>query len=447
MTRGQKALDDLLGWSGTSEIDLYPYVREFLTDVFGYPKDHIRLAERGTLGKIPDLSLSPADVKPKQGLFWVVGEIKKERRAFQSADYRRKEWDGQLRKYVSADTVYALLIDPETIAVLRPDGTEIKTVDLGAFKAEELILPTTDCSLVFLHYKESVCENSLLSFKEGLSPSRYIDVTNEDDRKKLYDSLRISTRELIDFSLERIRQIQQQYSEYQAELASLREKVGTVKDEFAETSRKGLEQKYEEARMFYENVLKIFETHIGRQLPKKEDEARVFVQNLYATEGSSLVLARILFVRFLEDHEMTMRKISNGGIKAFRDYHRYVKDDYQFLLTDAYKEAEHLYHRLFEQSVFDWSHRGDGQLSRLLLRIFYRLNAFDFAKISGDILGNLYERFLDVEKRKKLGEYYTPMYVAKYVLERIGFYENPAKLIGPSLWQRDIPYSCNRRLD
>jgi hypothetical protein len=132
LTRGQKALDDLLGWSGTSETDLYPYVREVFTDVFGYPKDHIRLAERGTLGKIPDLSLSPADVKPKQGLFWVVGEVKKERRAFQSADYRKKEWDGQLRKYVSADTVYALLIDPETVAVLRPDGTEIKTVDLGA---------------------------------------------------------------------------------------------------------------------------------------------------------------------------------------------------------------------------------------------------------------------------------------------------------------------------
>jgi len=432
LTRGQKALDDLLGWSGTSEIDLYPYVREVFTDLFGYPKDHIRLAERGSLGKIPDLSLSPADVKPRQGIFWVVAEIKKERKAFRSADYRKKEWDDQLRKYVSADTVYALLIDPETLAILRPDGTEIKTVELDAHKADELISSTADCSMAFLHYKDSVCENSLASFKEGLSPSRYLDVTNEDDRRKLYDSLRISARELIDFSLERLRQLQQEYAEYQVEMTSLKEKVGTVKDEYAETSRKALEQRYEKARAFYEDILKVFEAHIGRQLPKREDEARVFVQNLYATEGSSLVLARILFVRFLEDHEMTMRKISNGGIKAFRDYHRYIKDDYQFLLTDAYKEAEHLYHRLFEQSVFDWSHRGDGQLSRLLLRIFYRLNAFDFAKISGDILGNLYERFLDIDKRKKLGEYYTPMYIAKYVLERIGFYENPARLLDPA---------------
>jgi len=90
------------------------------------------------------------------------------------------------------------------------------------------------------------------------------------------------------------------------------------------------------------------------------------------------------------------------GIKAFHEYHRFVKDDYQFLLTDAYTEAEHVYRRLFEPSIFDWSHKGDGQLSKLLLRIFYRLNAFDFTKITGDILGNLCERFLDVDKRKKL---------------------------------------------
>jgi hypothetical protein len=52
---------------------------------------------------------------------------------------------------------------------------------------------------------------------------------------------------------------------------------------------------------------------------------RQFLQNLYATEGSSLVLACILFVRFFEDHDMTIRKISNGGIRAFRQYHRYLK--------------------------------------------------------------------------------------------------------------------------
>jgi type I restriction-modification system DNA methylase subunit len=422
----------MLAWSGTSEIDLYPYIRELLTNLFGYPRDHIRLAERGSQGKIPDVSLVSADVKPKDSVYWVVGEAKRERRAFRSSEYRRKEWQDQLKQYVSADTVYALLIDPETLTILRPDGTEIKTVELDAHSADELLSSTTDCSLAMLHYSNSVCETSLLVFKEGLSPSRYLDVTKDEDRKKFYAALRVSARELIDYSLGRLGQLQEQYLQYQNEMAALKEKVGDAKEESVELAKKALRQQYKEATRLFEDILKVFERQIGKQMPNKEEEAGPFLQNLYATEGSSLVLARILFVRFLEDHDMALRKISNGGIKAFRDYHRHIKDDYQFLLTDAYKEAEQLYRRLFEPSVFDWSHEGDGQLSRLLLRIFYRLNAFDFAKISGDILGNLYERFLDIGKRKKLGEYYTPMYVARYVLDRIGFYENPAPLLDPA---------------
>jgi len=432
LTKAQKALTDMLAWSGTSEIDLYPYIRELLTNLFGYPRDHVRLAERGSQGKIPDVSLVSADVKPKDSVYWVVGEAKRERRAFRSSEYRRKEWQDQLKQYVSADTVYALLIDPETLTILRPDGTEIKTVELDAHSADELLSSTTDCSLAMLHYSNSVCETSLLVFKEGLSPSRYLDVTKDEDRKKFYAALRVSARELIDYSLGRLGQLQQQYLQYQNEMAALKEKVGDTREEGVELARKTLRQQYKEAIRLFEDILKTFETQIGKQMPKKEEEAHLFLQNLYATEGSSLVLARILFVRFLEDHDMALRKISNGGIKAFRDYHRHIKDDYQFLLTDAYKEAEQLYRRLFEPSVFDWSHEGDGQLSRLLLRVFYRLNAFDFSNISGDILGNLYERFLDIDKRKKLGEYYTPMYVAKYVLERIGFYEKPAPLLDPA---------------
>jgi hypothetical protein len=42
----------------------------------------------------------------------------------------------------------------------------------------------------------------------------------------------------------------------------------------------------------------MFEGQIGRRMPENEDEGRRFLQSLYATEGSSLVLARILFVRF-----------------------------------------------------------------------------------------------------------------------------------------------------
>ena len=80
MPRTKSALTEMLNWSGNSEIDLYPYIREVLTSVLAYPRDHVRLTERGSEGKIPDISLVSADVDPRAGVYWVVGEVKKEQR-------------------------------------------------------------------------------------------------------------------------------------------------------------------------------------------------------------------------------------------------------------------------------------------------------------------------------------------------------------------------------
>lgn len=156
MTDAQKALDEMLRWSGNSEIDLYPYVRELFMNMLGYPKDHIYLVERESQGKIPDLSLVSADVSPRSNTYWVVGEVKKERGVFRSRDYRKEQWEKQLKNYVSADTAYALFIDPTTIAVLRPDGSEVEVVELDKHPVAELISPMAENSLAPLRYENSV---------------------------------------------------------------------------------------------------------------------------------------------------------------------------------------------------------------------------------------------------------------------------------------------------
>ena len=156
MTKAQKTLDEILRWSGNSEIDLYPYVSELFANMFGYPKDHIRLIEKGSQGKVPDLSLVSADANPGSNTYWVVGEVKKERGVFRSRDYRKEQWEKQLRNYVSADTAYALFIDPTTVVVLRPDGSEVEVVELDKHPVAELISPMAENSLAPLRYENSV---------------------------------------------------------------------------------------------------------------------------------------------------------------------------------------------------------------------------------------------------------------------------------------------------
>jgi hypothetical protein len=271
-------------------------------NVFDYPRDHIRLAEKGTQHKIPDVSLIAADVSPKNKVYWSVAEVKKEPKAFRSQSYRHDRWNNQLKNYITADTVFALFIDPVTIVVLHPDGSEIKVVELDKYSPEDLLSSNYNWSLAFLHYNNSVSETSLISFRDGNSPSKFLDVNDQACRNKFYEALRISTRELIDFSQSRLYELEIQYGKYKTELDEIYDTIAGVNSPEVDATKKAIQRKYKESIDIFENIFKVFEEQIGRQMPKKDEEARMFLQSLYATEGSSLVLARILFIRFFEDH-------------------------------------------------------------------------------------------------------------------------------------------------
>ncbi len=97
LTKADVALRDLTQWREGSEADFYYYVREFFLRVFRSKKNGVKIEERGRRG-IPDISLCPKDARPKDGVFWVVGEVKKIPRAFRDASYRTDQWENQLER-------------------------------------------------------------------------------------------------------------------------------------------------------------------------------------------------------------------------------------------------------------------------------------------------------------------------------------------------------------
>ena len=430
MPKAEVALRDLVSWSDRSETDFYYYVKEFFRQVLGYPKENIFLTESGRGGGIPDVSLSAKDVRPKDKVFWIVGEVKRKPGLFRDPSVRRERWKEQLGRYVTSDTIYTLLLDPSTLVVLKPTGEEVAVILLDEISAPDLISSSAKAGISFLSFENSVSDRTLAEFKDGRSPSRFIDVRSDAGRDEFYRTLHVCSRELISYSLARVRALYSDYSQYKARFEEVEARA--TGDAASDKVENELRRKHQQSRTFVEQYLEEFRKQIGKALPKRKEAELEYLLEVYATEGSSLLLARILFVRFSEDHGMTTRKISNGGIKRYREFFDSVKDDYRNLLVSAFKDLERIYARLFEPSVFDWAHEGNGELSNLLLRIFYRLNAFDFTQIDGDLLGNLYERFLPIEKRKKLGEYYTPLPIADYVLEKIGFFERPGPLLDPA---------------
>ena len=161
--------------------------------------------------------------------------------------------------------------------------------------------------------------------------------------------------------------------------------------------------------------------------PKCDSEK---LERFFATETANLILARILLIRFLEDHgfcdETTpdgvvkRRYLCNGGVQAFQSMRAYFGHHYTRLLEEAYRTGANVFSAAFKETEHDWVlDLSDETLSRNIEWAMYRFARFDFTTIRGDILSGIYDRFLEAKQRKVQGEFYTPPSIARYMLDRL----------------------------
>lgn len=140
-------------------------------------------------------------------------------------------------------------------------------------------------------------------------------------------------------------------------------------------------------------------------------------------ETASLILSRMLTIRFCEDHTLfKVRYISNGGIEIFWRFADHFALPMQELLRQSYKHAGDVFRSIFDANLLDWAvRRDDPVLSDALLRAAFVLSRWDFRTVRGDILSGVYDQYLDVAQRRKLGEVYTRPEIARFMLEAAGW--------------------------
>ncbi|RWH94136.1 MAG: SAM-dependent DNA methyltransferase [Mesorhizobium sp.] len=155
---------------------------------------------------------------------------------------------------------------------------------------------------------------------------------------------------------------------------------------------------------------------------KKRDVARRMVDSL-VYETAALILSRMLMIRFCEDHELFVKRyISNGGVEVFWHYARHFDKPMQELLRTTYEASAEIFRSLFDPSVLDWAiERSDDVLSDGLTRAAFILSRWDFRSVHGDILSGVYDKYLDVSQRRRLGEVYTRPEIARFMLEAAGW--------------------------
>jgi hypothetical protein len=206
---------------------------------------------------------------------------------------------------------------------------------------------------------------------------------------------------------------------------------------------------------------------------------------MFCLESGHALLARLLLAKACEDHDFFPQ---NWGLQGYFDELQGFSDRIDL---DAYPVAidglmndmhEKLVESLFEDDIFVWwteayqeelsrnstsynlfrevaqegsdiskvSRATRERFSRAVARVSFSVLKFDFSRIEGDPLGDLYQRYFDPETRKALGEFYTPQPVIDYILDGVEYERGVSgeRLIDPSCGSGTfLVEAVNRYLD
>jgi len=213
-------------------------------------------------------------------------------------------------------------------------------------------------------------------------------------------------------------------------LSALQERMEEVKEDVL-AKFKYLKGEYQECSEHIEQ----YEERTFLKIRKRYERAQKFIQSFetwqktsptnttpeaFCLETMYVFFNRILLIRICEDKGIISRKISDGGIKKYIEYRGYIKFsqvDYKALLKEAYQIMNQFYPHLFQIDIFDWYEIDND----ILLRVLFTFNPYNFNKVNRDVLGKLYEKYLDREERKRLGEFYTPEEVIDYILDAVDY--------------------------
>ncbi|MCF7811865.1 N-6 DNA methylase [bacterium] len=331
--------------------------------------------------------------------------------------------------YIQGGESYIVLASQARWKVFRPECASIDEITpIGEINLTEE--DGLDNKELFLRLSESMMIDNerYRDFREGKSPSGYIQL-DERGFDKLVSVMRLSFDMLYNYA-EKVwpRQIEL-YNEYYTKRKELDELEDGVKHSGEKTYRieerlQLIDEQRTKLERQYEIPVEAIEKSFNRfkQIqPYSRAVSDEQVTKIYLNEVCHLVLNRAIMIRILEDKGILKPKISNRGIYLWRELTTFIRDRYQYLLRFSFWDAELLYHHFFTEGIFDWYLKVDGELGDVVEKSLFLLNGFDFSDVDRDIMGRVYQDFFGPDKRKKLGEFYTPDEVIKYLLKKAGW--------------------------
>jgi len=141
-------------------------------------------------------------------------------------------------------------------------------------------------------------------------------------------------------------------------------------------------------------------------------------RNAFFRRVAYFAMTRLLLARVWEDIGFIDQSLYNGGFaKWYENFNREIRR----VLHYAFDLSAERYPWLFNASNnYSWYEPSDDALVDSL----YELSNFYLGKLDQDILGTIYEDYIERVDKKNKGQYYTPREIVNFIWNRVG-YNNP----------------------
>ena len=398
---------------GSSELEIRRTFDElFLRGVLGYERKDIKWEKkRADLTIIDENNFAIIKIETKKP----------------SEDVDKKNHEEQAFKYKEETTRYIGLTNFLRFKLweIQREGSKLK-VNLDFSKILEQKKSVEDLSseeksqILFLNNLSKEIIFDTRKYQKFNETYARIDITKEVGFEKLLDRLNFIVNLLLGYTLRAFGEYREGYTSYKKDL-EIAEKESKINNSELNHNIARYKQKLEEK---YKKYIPFSGFYLWKQYSGKEDIPDDEAKEIFCKETIYVFLNKLLFLRIYEDKGFLAKNISNSGIEQLREFlkERFPEDAInKEILELAFKSASSLYSHFYETGILDWFRTGDGELNEILNKVLWVLNQFDFTHVDRDILGNLYEKYLPSNERKRLGEFYTPVEVIDYILTSVGY--------------------------
>lgn len=174
----------------------------------------------------------------------------------------------------------------------------------------------------------------------------------------------------------------------------------------------------------------------------------------FALETAYTIVSRLVLAKAADDRRFPGVRFVPRLQESFSELstrERVSLEHYLEVVRRSFDRAgQTLFDSIFSQDIFDWWFECPTAESRDFLAALGEatllVTQFDFSDLSGDLLGEMYQRHFDRDTRKALGEFYTPAGVIELILDECGYTGQPGhRLLDPACGSGSFLVAALRR--